>query len=68
MIVSLEKVYVVLWDNYGDQGVDFLGTFSSREKAAKFTRVHMEMIAKEHSRKTDENELTCYSIVESIVS
>ena len=29
-------VYVVLWNNYGDQGSDFLGTFSTREKAESF--------------------------------
>ena len=35
-------VYVVLWDNYGDQGVDYLGTFASREAAER--RVEQFMI------------------------
>jgi hypothetical protein len=26
-------VFVVLWANYGDQGVDFCGVYSTKEKA-----------------------------------
>ena len=51
------KVYVVLWLNYGDQGVDFLGTFSTREKAAEFVS----------AREPDVNERQNYRIVESEV-
>lgn len=27
------KVYILLWDNYGDQGVDYLGVFPTKEDA-----------------------------------
>jgi len=60
-------VYVVLWNNYGDQGSDYLGVFSTREKAEKFTREHMEMIDKKLSRKPNEHELQDYNIIESEV-
>lgn len=32
----MKTVFVVLWYNYGDQGVDYLGVFSSSEKAEEF--------------------------------
>lgn len=27
------KVYVLLWNNYGDQGVDYLGVYPTKEDA-----------------------------------
>jgi hypothetical protein len=29
-------VFVVLWANYGDQGVDFCGVYSTKEKAQAY--------------------------------
>ncbi len=38
-------VYVVLHDNYGDQGVDFHGVFSTKELADEY--ITSQMIARE---------------------
>jgi hypothetical protein len=35
-VKRVNKVYVVLYYNYGDQGVDFRGCFSSKELAQKY--------------------------------
>jgi hypothetical protein len=32
----MDNVFVVLYNNYGDQGVDFCGVFKTRELAEKY--------------------------------
>jgi hypothetical protein len=50
-------VYVVLHDNYVDQGVDFHKVFSSREKAQSYI----------HEQEPDESEHQNWLIVETEV-
>ncbi len=51
-------VFVVLYANYGDQGVDYKGAFGSRKAAEDF------IVAEE----PDEHERQWYDIVESEVA
>lgn len=50
----MKKVFVVLHCNYGDQGVDFIGVYGTKELAE-------QAIAK---RERDENERKWYDILE----
>lgn len=51
------KVYVVLWYNYGDQGTDYLGAFSTYEKAEKFIISKVEKYITKQDFKIVESEV-----------
>jgi len=44
------KVYVVLWNNYGEHGADFLGTYSSHAKAEEYVKSHAKNIIENFSK------------------
>lgn len=52
-------IYVVLWANYGDQGVDFLGVFKTIELAEKFITNYMA------AREIKKSERQWFDIVET---
>lgn len=52
-----EKVYAVLFYNYGDQGSDFKGVFATREAAEAYIRM----------TEPNEHEAQYYEIVETQV-
>lgn len=53
----MSSVFVVVHDNYGDQGVDFHGVFSTHEKANAYI----------HRREPLEGERQWWSIEESVI-